>query len=416
MTGPTDTLTVIKAAAIFDAVKGDVQSNMAVIVEDGKIKQVLPQHQLSFPDGRQIETYEYPNSMIVPGLVDCHTHSNMPGNGLSVNEVDEDTDDIHLLEGVKSARIALESGVTTVRDNGGWHKVVFSLKEGIRRQIVPGPRIVASGRPITMTGGHCWMMGAEADGVEGVRTAVRQLVHEGADFIKVMASGGTTHGSMPERPSYTLEELTALTNEAHLRGKLVAAHAHSMQSIINCLDAGLDMIIHCTFIQPDGTIQYEPWLGERIAAAGVWVNPTLHVARSNVTHYQNQHEGQPSSREGDLALEALKIRAEERAEVCRQLGMAGARLIGGSDCGWGSYPFGQFHMELDAMADAGLSYKQALLAGTHQAAASLGIANIIGSIEQNKEADLVLINGDPTTNIKDLAQVEAVFKGGIKVR
>ena len=112
----------------------------------------------------------------------------------------------------------------------------------------------------------------------------------------------------------------------------------------------------------------------------------------------------------------LKVRAEERAEVCRQLGMAGARLIGGSDCGWGSYPFGQFHMELDAMADAGLSYKQALLAGTHQAAASLGIANIIGSIEQDKEADLVLINGDPTKNIKDLAQVEAVFKGGIKVR
>ena len=131
---------------------------------------------------------------------------------------------MHILQGVKQARLALETGVTTMRDNGGWHRSVFWLKEGIRRQLVAGPRILASGRPITMTGGHCWMMGSEADGVDGVRQAVRELVWEGADFIKVMATGGSTLGSMPERPSYTVEELTAVADEAHTAATALSAH------------------------------------------------------------------------------------------------------------------------------------------------------------------------------------------------
>ena len=201
----------------------------------------------------------------MPGLIDCHTHTNMPGTGLSVDEVHEDGDDIHLMEAVKSARMALESGVTTMRDNGGWNKVVFSLMEGIRRDIVPGPRIVACGNPVTMTGGHCWMMGAEADGVDGVRAAVRRMIKNGASFIKVMTSGGTTRGSMPERASYTVEELRAVVEEAHLRGKLVAGHAISTQAVVYCLDAGVDMIIHCNFMDEDGVSRWAPRVGERIA-------------------------------------------------------------------------------------------------------------------------------------------------------
>ena len=130
---------------------------------------------------------DFPQATLMPGLIDCHTHTNMPGTGLSVDEVHEDGDDIHLMEAVKSARMALESGVTTMRDNGGWNKVVFSLMEGIRRDIVPGPRIVACGNPVTVTGGHCWMMGAEADGDrrgEGGGQAdgqERRRVHQGDD-------------------------------------------------------------------------------------------------------------------------------------------------------------------------------------------------------------------------------------------
>ena len=148
---------------------GVVQERMAVKVSGGGIEWVARQSELSQCGDIEGTVLDFPGATLMPGLIDCHTHTNMPGTGLSVDEVHEDGDDIHLMEAVKSARMALESGVTTMRDNGGWNKVVFSLMEGIRRDIVPGPRIVACGNPVTMTGGHCWMMGAEADGVDGVQ-------------------------------------------------------------------------------------------------------------------------------------------------------------------------------------------------------------------------------------------------------
>ena len=244
---------IIKVGRLWDGLGGSPQEAMAVVVGGGRIALVARQAELSLSEDPGVEVLDFGDATLLPGLIDCHTHTNMPGTGLSVDQVHWDGDDIHLLEGVKSARMALESGVTTMRDNGGWNNVVFSLKEGIRREIVPGPRIVASGNPVTITGGHCWMMGSEADGVDGVRGAVRRLIKDGADFIKVMTSGGTTRGSMPERAAYTLEELKAIVEEAHLRGRLVAGHAIATQSIANCLDAGVDMIIHCNFMEPDGT-------------------------------------------------------------------------------------------------------------------------------------------------------------------
>ena len=408
-------LKVIQAGRLVDGQGGPPKEHMAVVVEGGRILRVCSQQELSMSIEGTYEFHDFPQGTLLPGLVDCHTHTNMPGTGLSVDEVGEEEDDIHLLQGVKNARMALESGVTTMRDNGGWHRAVFSLKEGIRRHLVQGPRIVASGRPVTMTGGHCWMMGSQADGIDGVRTAVRQLVHEGADFIKVMASGGSTRGTMPERPSYTLEEMKAIVDEAHLRGRLVAAHAHAVQSIINCLDSDVDMIIHCTFVRPDGTSQFEPRLGERIAASGAWVNPTLHVIRDGVARLERKRlEGGLTPQE-EQTLDAERHKYEARLEVCRQLIATGARMIGGTDCGWGTYAFGRFHDELNDMVEAGLSTSQALLASTRDAADALGLLDQIGTLEAGKEADLLVVDGDPTQDINHLASTVAVFKDGAKV-
>ena len=169
-------LRVIKAGRLVDGRGGTPQEGMAVVVEDGRISRVGPQQDITIPEGARAEELEFPQATLLPGLVDCHTHTNMPGDGTSVDDVGLQGDDIHLLQGIKQSRIALESGVTTIRDNGGWHGAVFSLKEGIRHGLVPGPRIVACGRPITITGGHCWMMGSEADGVEAGLVARRPRV------------------------------------------------------------------------------------------------------------------------------------------------------------------------------------------------------------------------------------------------
>ena len=408
--------TIIKAGRLADGTGGSVREDMAVKVSRGGIEWVARQSELSQCGDMEGVVLDFPGATLMPGLIDCHTHTNMPGTGLSVDEVHEDGDDIHLLEAVKSARMALESGVTTMRDNGGWNKVVFSLMEGIFRDIVPGPRIVACGNPVTVTGGHCWMMGAEADGEDGVRAAVRRMVKNGAGFIKVMTSGGTTRGSMPERASYTLEELKVIVEEAHYRGKLVAGHAISTKSIVNCLDAGVDMIIHCNFLDADEVSRWDPRIGERIAKTGVWINPTIHIRRAATLTLEQKREEGTISEEERMELEENEETIRQRAEVFRELVAVEARMIGGSDCGWGAYPFGQFHRELESMVEVGMSTKQAFLSGTRDAAEALGLEARIGTIEPGKEADLLLVDGDPTNDLGVLENVEAVFRAGVRVR
>ena len=416
MASTNGNIKVVKAARLIDCTDGSARENMAVVVEDGRISRVSPQHELSFPEGVQPGVHDFAGATLLPGLIDCHTHTNMRGDGSSVDDVHEDDDDIHLIQGVQSARLAIESGVTTMRENGGWHKSTFSLKEGIRRGLVPGPRIVNCGRPITMTGGHCWMMGSQADGVEGVRKEVRKLVAEGADYIKVMSSGGSTRNSVPTRASYSLEELTAIVDEAHVRGRLVGAHAHAVEAISNCLDAGVDMIIHCTFSNPDGSISLDRALADRIAESGVWVNPTLWIIMLDIRHLEEKERREGLSPEDETRLGASRYRVSRRLEVQRPIFEAGARFIGGSDCGWGAYPFGQFHEELKALTTLGASTKQALLAGTRDAAEAVGLPASIGTLEAGKEADLLVVEGDPSQNLDDLARVAAVFQAGERVR
>jgi imidazolonepropionase-like amidohydrolase len=245
-----------------------------------------------------VDRRDYGAATIVPGLVDAHTHLVAPGDGTLGDEVAREDDDILLLQAAQNARTLLHSGVTTLRENGAKGRVAFSLREGIRRKLAPGPRMVICGRPITITGGHMGYFGSEADGESAVRAEVRKLLKEGADYIKIVASGGSTRTSDPNRASYTVPELAAMTDEARRHGKLTAAHCTSAQSVQNCLDAGVDMIIHCIFSEPDGTYRFRPDLVERLVAAKAWVNPTLYVMKAGI---DRQREAR--AREGRLTPE-----------------------------------------------------------------------------------------------------------------
>jgi hypothetical protein len=151
---------------------------------------------------------------------------------------------------------------------------------------------------VTITGGHMWYFGQEADGVDGVRRAVRQLVKEGADFVKIVATGGSTRTSYPSRPAFNPDEVRAIVDEAHKLGKPTAAHCASTQGVINAVEAGVDTIIHCVFLEPDGTPRFRPEVAERIAAGEAWVDFT--VAQTWVRL---------------LALEAKAERGEARSEA-----------------------------------------------------------------------------------------------------
>src|SRR5512132_2760279 len=237
--------TLITAARLLDGTGSAPAEQAALLVENGHVVKLGRVAQVRAPEGASVDRRDYGTATILPGLVDAHTHLVAPGDGTLGDDIAKEDDDILLLQAAKNARTLLHSGVTTLRENGAKGKVAFSLREGVRRQLTPGPRMVICGRPIAITGGHMGYFGSEANGEVAVRAEVRKLLKEGADYIKIVASGGSTRTSDPNRASYTVAELVAMTDEARRHGTLTAAHRTSADSVQNCLDAGVDMIIHC---------------------------------------------------------------------------------------------------------------------------------------------------------------------------
>ena len=405
---------------LIDGLGGPPKPGQALIVSDAKIQWAGPVEQLETPDGPMgrwgpLEILHYPDSTLLPGLIDCHTHTNMPGNGRRGEDVNQDSDDIRLLRSAKNVTIALKSGVTTVCDCGAWHDTAFSLKQGVETGLVDGPRMMVSGPPVTTTGGHLWFMGGEADGVEGVRRQVRQLIKQGADFIKVVASGGSTATSDPYRPSLTEPEIRTIVEEAHNRGKPVAAHCRCTAAINNALSAGVDMVLHCAFYESDETYRWDQVTAQRLADSGTWVNPTLNMGRVRRALLRIKQTEEGLTAEEQVFLDSGDQREKFNLEHFGKLIDLGVKIIAGSDCGWGTYPFGDFQGEVIAMADTGLAPMEAILSGTRNAAAAMGILDQTGTIEPSKSADLLLVQGEPTVNLEALRKVEAVFRDGALV-
>ena len=414
MTDPSGKLTVILPGKLIDGVSSASQEGMAVSFSESGIQWVGRRGDVeNLGPAASGEILNFPHSTLLPGLFDLHTHTNMPGDGRTGEEVDrDDLDDVRLLRSASNVSDALSTGVTTLCDCGSWNNTAFSLKRGLKQGIVSGPRTLVSGPPLTITGGHLWFMGGETDGIDNIRARVRERVWQGADFIKVAASGGSTLTSDPYRASYTNEELSALVDEAHNRNRPVLAHCRCTESINFALDAGVDAILHCFFTDADGSYRYDEPTADRLAESGVWLNPTMHLGRVSRAHLQRIKEQRPFTPAEQDRWDRSNRMGGTAMEQFGRLIKAGVRLAGGSDCGWGSYPFGDFQGEIIAMHDAGLSPMQAIQAGTCNPASALGMAAQTGAIEPGKSADLLLVEGDPTSDINALRQVQAVYSKG----
>ena len=294
---------------------------------------------------------DYGDATILPGLVDGHTHLVGHRRRHARRRRRAQDDELLLIRAAVNARAMLHSGVTTIRENGSMGRVAFVVREAIRRGITEGPRMVVAGRAVTITGGHLHYFGGAADGVDGVRAAVRQLVTEGADFIKVMSSGGSTRTSHPYLPAFTPAELEALIDEAHRHERLTAAHAVPNAAIEAASTPGIDMVIHCSMVEADGPYRYRPDLADRMAEAGVWVNPTMHDLRAWLWRYRDDRAAGPPADAEDVAThDELQRLYDEKLDTVRRLHDAGVRLMAGSDSAWGRYPGGQ-RLARDPRAD-----------------------------------------------------------------
>jgi imidazolonepropionase-like amidohydrolase len=299
-----------------------------------------------------------------------------------------------------AARRALAAGITTVRDLGDRHYLAVRLRDELTVDPTAGPQILAAGPPITTPGGHCWFLGGEASGVEGVRAAVRAHAARGVDVIKVMASGGElTPGSRPDLPQYGLDELAAIVDEARRLGLPTAAHAHSGHAISRAVAVGFDSVEHCSFATEDGV---EPLPGV-IAALG--------RSRTVVSATLSVLPGAPPPSPGVPAL------LPKLAALMRQITAAGATIVWSSDAGVGP---GKPHDVLPygaAMAVELLHWSplDALRAVTSAPANLCRLGDRKGRLAAGSDADILAVDGDPLTDIAALRAVSAVFRLGRRV-
>lgn len=397
---------LIVADRLFDG-RGAVMDDAGVAIAGERILAVGGRAELVTRFGEAATLEKHPGATLLPGLIDTHTHLIMPGTGVPIMDYAATPDELMLLTAAANAGRALRAGVTTVVDLGAKGRLTFRLREAIERGIVPGPRLVLCGRALTITGGHGWPWQGEADGVDGVRQAVRQLCKEGADLIKVMVTGGGTPGTNGRRPSYTQAELDAIVDEAHARDRRVVGHCTATLGIERALNAGFDIIAHCQFIGPDGGDAFDAGLARRIADQGVYVNPTLAINRVLMSN-----RVPPSQR---AALAAWNSRYPSFVDNLRRLRDLGVRLICGSDCGWGYLRFDETYRELEALVEAGLSSIAALTSATGTAADALGLGEETGSLRAGLAADLLVVDGDPVGDIGVLGAVRAVWCRGRRV-
>jgi len=412
-----DTTTVITADRLFDGTgRAPIERGVVVITGD-EITAVGRQGDVEAPSDPAVQTIHLEgDTTVLPGLVDVHTHLMMPGDATPYQTFMRHSDGILVMQAAANARRALRAGVTTLADTGARDTVTFALRDAIRMGLSCGPRLILSGRPLTRTGGHCWFLNGEADGPEAVRHLVRTLLKEGADIIKVMATGGGTVGSNPYRPSYETEELAMLANEAHAAGKRAIAHCSAIEGTRRALDAGIDVIFHCHFYEPDGQLRFNDELARRLAGAPVSVNPTLWVNGVYVAALRAKAEQRPLSADEQRMLASRSERYARQSENVGKLVQYGVKMVAGSDAGWGMFAFGDFVDELQAMVSIGMTPMDALLSATRDAADALGVGHLVGVLAPGRKADILAVNGDPTRDIAALRDVRVVMLGGQIVR
>lgn len=399
---------VIKGASILDVVTGDLIEDHLIVVKDGRIERVDAARSIDLPKG--IDVVDLQGHTVLPGLIDMHVHLTS-GGGYHGYESLKLTDERRAILGVVHAETTLLAGFTTVRNVGAGSFGDVALRDAINEGDIPGPRMLVSGPPIGITGGHCsdnnllppeYGITGEgvADGPWAARTAVRTNIKYGADLIKTCSTGGVmSKGTKVGAPQYTVEELTALVDEAHSRGLKVASHAHGAEGIINALIAGADTIEHASFIDDEGIALSI----ERGAALSMDIYVTEYILG----------EGASAGILEESLEKERKTGATQRSNFTKAVN-AGATIVFGSDAG--VYPHGQNAKQFSRMTRFGMTPLQAIQSATITAAEVLGLEYDVGKIKAGYAADFVAVKGNPLENIELLEEPAAVIKGGVRYR
>jgi imidazolonepropionase-like amidohydrolase len=367
------------------------------------------------PAAAGVEVVRAGGHTVLPGFVDSHVHLHWSAGASFLREATETPVEDLLLAMARNAQAALRAGITTVRDCGSVGYLALRLRDAIRRGVIAGPRVLACGPAITITGGHLWFLspplgsdGMEADTPDALRAAVRRLGKAGVDAIKVCATGGGTPGTNNRRAQYTAEELGVVVREAHRLGLRVAAHCHATEGIRAAVAAGVDCVEHGSWYatDPAAGLEFDEAAASRMAAGGAFHDVTI-TGQDRAALDEDVVAGLPPARRRALALR------EARYPLFRRMRDLGVRQMVCTDAGytpgWGP----EWARTLQVLVErAGYAPAEALTMATSTAASALGLDDQVGTIAPGKLADLVLVDGDPLQDIRRTGRVVRVYQEG----
>ena len=403
-----DAALYVTVGNILDVDSGKMRQDYALVIEDNRITQVGPSSKVVKPaDAQTLDLSDY---FVTPGFMDAHVHFHGSANTHGYKRLGVSQPTATLL-GAVNAKKTLEAGFTTVRMVGASGFADVALRDMINSGQLPGPRILAAGPPIGITGGHCSdnnllpfdkesVGDGVADGPWQMRAMVRRNIKFGVDLIKTCSTGGVlSKGTEVGAAQSTIEELTAIVEEAHSQGRKVAAHAHGATGIKNAITAGVDSIEHASFIDDEG----------------------IRMAKKNGTVlvmdiYNTEYILGEGAKAGILeeSLEKERRTGSTQRESFRRAHQAGVQIVFGSDAG--VYPHGDNAKQFSRMVRFGMTPAEAIRAATKNAAALFGMDADVGELVEGKYADFVAVSKNPLDDISVLETPDYVVKGGSIVR
>jgi len=382
-------------ARLLDGRGGPAADRVSVTIADGRIAAIGEAAGDPPPDAVDLD-----GLTLLPGLIDAHAHvssdtERSPGFGLPPQKhgADPPPKDLRYFVLANMARAFLRAGITSVRDVGSYDNEAIVLRRALEMGLVDGPRLQSCGRILTATSPGARIFGTmyrEADGPWEVRKAVREQIRDGADYIKIMATGArSVEREDPEPAQMTFDEVVAVVEEAHRLGYRVAAHAEGLAGARNAIEAGVDTVEHGL------ALHRAPELLDAMAERGIVLVPTLTTFHDLAERFATEF--------APRLVEQAKRQAEEAARTLVAARDAGVILAMGYDSG----PPGASANELVRMADAGLGAAAAIRAATAGSACALGLTDV-GTVEPGMVADLLVVDGDPLDDPSILLEPDRV--------
>ena len=403
---------VFQGGTLIDGRGKSPLKDSMVVVEGAKIAFVGKNGEFAIPKGQNVKIIDAKEKTVMPGLIDGHLHMGIIGQSREFYSIPIYNNNIDIaMKAIPRLKKMLEMGFTTVRDGGGgfgWFEV--SLREALKRGDIIGPRYLATGYHLTVSGGHGYFLpqwlgkyappeqnGMHCDGPDEWRKAARVNLYNGTDCIKLVASRGFLSAGLrgdapPTGAPATIEEMRAAVEEGHKMGKKVFAHANGHDAIMNAVMAGVDSIVH-------GWYMDEKCL-EMMVKKNVVLEPTTLCIRL----VKDQGKGEML----DIMVERAAAYWERKQKEFEMIRKSGVTISMASDAGVPYFYHGDNARELESMVDLGMSPMEAILTATKIAATTIGLGDEIGTIEKGKRADVILVDGDPLRDISILQKQEKI--------